>query len=71
MPGGYIEYMTNNDANRETTMNQMQRVVLDVMADENIGAVRVPLFGWVFPEQIRRNADAAYAVLVEWFRNGR
>ena len=49
-------------------MATIQRIALQIMYEENIGAVLVPVHGWVFPEHVRRNEDVAHAVVARWFR---
>jgi hypothetical protein len=44
-------------------MATIQRLVLSVMQEENIGAVLTLDFGWVFPCRIRDNAKIAESVL--------
>lgn len=49
-------------------MTTIQKLALAIMAEENIGAIIVNGYGWVWPEQVRSSEEVAYAVICRWFR---
>ena len=44
-------------------MTSIQKIALQLMAEENLGAVIVAGFGWVFPVNVRNSQEVAFAVV--------
>ncbi len=49
-------------------MKTIQRIALHLMAEENIGALLVKGFGWVFPCRVRESVAVAEAVVARLSR---
>jgi hypothetical protein len=46
-----------------TTLTATQKTALRMMGEENLGAILIKDFGWVWPEDIRNSEEAAKAVV--------
>ncbi len=53
----------NDTCNGETKMTTIQRIALNLMAEDNIGALLVKGYGYVFLCHIRASEEVAFAVV--------